>query len=250
MWWHHHAKTPATTVPAGRPAGKDALVGSGAPGTGVATEDGSVAVLTVVFTDIEGSTALTERLGDERWVEVLSAHDAAVRTALHNHGGLEVKTVGDGFMAVFPRAASAVWAGLEAQRLVGDLSVPELPGGLRLRVGGHTGRVIRRAGDVLGRNVHVARRIASEATAGQVLVSSSLKVLAQHDPGLEARSPRIVRLRGISEPQVVFVMGASAGGGAVHDLQHRRREGRRPAEARSHGAQPVEAADRRASQHG
>lgn len=226
-------------------------MGWGAPGAGVASVDGSAAVLTVVFTDIEGSTALTERLGDERWVEVLSAHDAAVRRALHDHGGIEVKTVGDGFMAVFTRAAAAVWAGLEAQRLVAALPVPELPGGLRLRVGAHTGPVIRRAGDVLGRNVHVARRIASEAVPGQVLVSSPLKMLAEQDLGLEAGAPRTVRLRGISEPQVVFVMGPTAvAGGTVHVLDHHRRERRPSAQMGTPRAQTLEAACRRVRHHG
>lgn len=194
-------------------------------GIGLGTEGASAAVLTVVFTDIAGSTALTERLGDERWVEVLSAHDVAVRRALATHGGLEVKTVGDGFMAVFSGAAAAVRAGVDVHRLVSGVSVPEVPGGLRIRVGAHSGPVICRAGDVLGRTVHVARRIASAAECGQVLVSAAVRVLAEQAEGFRAGTPHTIRLRGVAEPQVVFAMDVVGGGAfaTVHPLVARRR---------------------------
>lgn len=194
-------------------------------GIGLGTEGASAAVLTVLFTDIAGSTALTERLGDERWVEVLSSHDAAVRCALAMHGGLEVKTVGDGFMAVFSGAAAAVRAGVDVHRLVSGVRVPEVPGGLRIRVGAHSGPVICRAGDVLGRTVHVARRIASAADCGQVLVSAAVRVLAEQAEGFRAGSPRTVRLRGVAEPQVVFAMDlvGDEAVATVHQLVARRR---------------------------
>ena len=185
-------------------------MGRGAPrGVGVGTGGGRGAVLTVLFTDIEGSTALTERLGDERWVQVLSAHDVAIRSALRDKAGLEVKTVGDGFLAVFRSAAAAVRAGADIQRLVAAIPVPELPGGLRIRVGAHRGPVILVDGDVLGRSVHVARRIASVAEPGQVLVSASVKVLVEQSSGLRVGVARSVVLRGISEPQVVFDMSVA-----------------------------------------
>lgn len=183
-------------------------MGWGAPGgIGIGTEGGGGTVLTVLFTDIEGSTALTERLGDERWVQVLSAHDVAVRRGLEANDGREVKTVGDGFMAVFTTAAAAVRAGAHIQRLAAAVPVPGVPGGLRIRIGAHSGPVICRHGDVLGRNVHVARRIASAAEAGQVLVSASVKVLAESSDGLRVGPARTVSLRGVAEPQVVFDMG-------------------------------------------
>lgn len=196
-------------------------------GIGVMTEGGAAAVLTVLFTDIEGSTALTERLGDERWVQVLSAHDVAVRRALEAHRGREVKTVGDGFMVVFTSAVAAVRAGVEIQRLVAGMAVPEVPGGLRLRIGAHTGPVICLGGDVLGRSVHVARRIASAARGGQILVSASVKVLAEQKAGIRVGMPRTLRLRGVSEPQVVFDVQAlpagDVGGATVHVLVPQRR---------------------------
>lgn len=193
----------------------------GAPGgLGVGTEDGEVAVLTVLFTDIEGSTALTERLGDERWVQVLSAHDAVVRRALRTHGGREVKTVGDGFMAAFAGAEGAVRAAADVHRLVRTVRIPEVRGGLRVRVGAHTGPVIYRAGDVLGRNVHVARRITTLAAGGQTLVTASCKVLADAGEGVRSGAPRTLWLKGLSEPFVVFPIGVDREPGAhnVHLL--------------------------------
>lgn len=189
-------------------------------GIGIGTEGGPAAVLTVLFTDIKGSTALTERLGDERWVEVLSAHDAVVRHALQDHGGWVVKSVGDGCLAVFGSAVSAVQAGVEIQRRISTVPVPGVPGGLQLRVGAHTGAVICANGDVLGRNVHLARRITSAAAPGEVLVSAAVKVVAERTVGLWAGAPRTVRLRGVSEPQVVFDMCRSARPevAAVHSL--------------------------------
>ena len=195
----------------------------GAPGVGNGTGHGVRAVLTVLFTDIEASTALTERLGDERWVDVLSAHDVAVRTALAAHRGDEVKTVGDGFLVVFERAADAVRAAVLVQRLVRTVRVPEVPGGLRVRIGAHAGPVIRRNGDVLGRNVHVARRITSAARGGEVLVSASVKALVGGAVGLGSGPSRRLRLAGVGEPQVVFEMtGEAATGADLHVLDLRR----------------------------
>ncbi|MGH9179161.1 MAG: adenylate/guanylate cyclase domain-containing protein [Acidimicrobiales bacterium] len=190
---------------------------TGASGTGIGIEGGNAAVLTVLFTDIEGSTALTERLGDELWVEVLSAHDAVVRQALRAHRGREVKTLGDGFVAVFGRAHQAVAAAHQLQAGMAAVVVPGVPRGLSIRVGIHTGPVVYRHGDVLGRNVNVARRIVSAASGGQILVSAAVKVLADQEGGLQAGAPTTLRLRGIVEPQVVFdvsVPEAGAGNAA------------------------------------
>jgi adenylate cyclase len=218
-------ETPGTTVPAARDRDNDATVSWGASDAGVASAAGRD-VVTVLFTDIVGSTALTERLGDERWVEVLSAHDAAVRTALRTFGGEEVKTTGDGFLAVFVRAADAVRAGMLARRLVGALRVPEVPEGLSIRVGAHSGTVIRRDGDVLGRNVHMARRVTAAAAAGEVLVSASVRLAAGSDDALRTGPPRTLSFDGVAEPQVVFSVvleRGDDGGATVHVLDPARR---------------------------
>lgn len=218
---------PGTTVPRAGRGGHHSDVGWAASGVEVGQEP-VVAVLTVLFTDIEGSTALTERLGDERWVEVLTTHDAAVRAALHACRGEEIKTTGDGFLAVFDHSADAVRAGLLARRLVGAVRVPEMPEGVRIRVGTHAGAVIRRAGDVHGRNVHLARRITAAARGGELLVSSSVKLGAGGEPGLRYGPVRTLRLQGISAAQAVFAVTAEADGEApegatVHLLDPGRR---------------------------
>ena len=193
-------------------------------GFGIGPEGGPAAVLTVVFPDITGSTALIDRLGDERWVQVLSAHDAVVHGALAAHGGRVVKTVGDGCLAVFTSAVAAVRAGVEVQRRIATVPVPGAPGGLQLRIGAHTGAVVCIGDDVVGRNVHLARRITSVAAPGEVLVSAAVKVLAERTLGLWAGAPRTVCLRGVSEPQVLFDMRRQAGpaGATVHHLADRR----------------------------
>ena len=219
-------ETPGTTVPPERVRDDDSGVSWGAFDAGTGSAPAVHDVVTVLFTDIVGSTALTERLGDDRWVEVLSAHDDAVRTALRTCGGAEVKTTGDGFLAVFERAADAVRAGTLARRLVAALRAPEIPEGLRIRVGAHSGPVIRRDGDVLGRNVHVARRVAAAASAGEVLVSAAVRLAAGADHELRTGPPRTLRFDGVAEPQVVFsvVPGGDDGAGAtVHVLDPSRR---------------------------
>ncbi|HET7488719.1 MAG TPA: adenylate/guanylate cyclase domain-containing protein [Acidimicrobiales bacterium] len=191
-----------------------------ARGTGIGTEDGEIATLTVLFTDIVGSTALTERLGDARWVQVLSAHDVIVRRVLRVHGGRELKTVGDGFMAVFANAAAAVRAGIDVQRLVRTIRIPEIRGSLRVRVGAHAGPVVCRGGDVLGHNVNVARRIVCAADPGQVLVSSAVKILAEPYADVCAGPVRSLHLRGVAEPVAVYAMAVEERrlGGTLHVL--------------------------------
>ena len=79
----------------------------------LAGPDGSVAIL---FSDIEGSTELNERLGDKEWVRLLARHDAAVRSAIERHGGHVVKTQGDGFMAAFGSPEPAVRSAIAVQQ--------------------------------------------------------------------------------------------------------------------------------------
>lgn len=183
----------------------------GAHGTGAGTVAGSATVLTILFTDIEGSTARNEQLGDELWVAVLSAHDAAVRRALTAHDGAVVKAFADGVMAVFGRPAPAVRAGLDLQQALRHVPLPGAPAGLPVRVGVHAGRVICRADDVVGHHVNLARRITSAAAPGEVLVSTTVKVLVERESALRSGPARCVRLSGIAESQLVYDMAAGPG---------------------------------------
>ncbi|MGZ6697216.1 MAG: adenylate/guanylate cyclase domain-containing protein [Solirubrobacteraceae bacterium] len=125
------------------------------------------ALLTVLFSDVVGSTALAARLGDARWRELLSAHDAAIRRELDRFGGREVKTIGDAFLATFAGAPSPA---VRCARAIVD-AVAEL--GLQLRVGLHTGECEVIGDDVGGMAVHIAARVAAVARPGEVLASGT-----------------------------------------------------------------------------
>jgi predicted ATPase/class 3 adenylate cyclase len=138
--------------------------------------------ITMLFTDIEGSTALLSRLG-ERYAESLSAHRALMRAAISAWRGREMSTEGDSFYVVFGSAADAVSCAVSAQR---TLAGHEWPGGLavRVRMGMHSGEPAEYEGDYIGMDVHRAARIAAAAHGGQVVMSEATRLLAA--PGFPA----------------------------------------------------------------
>ena len=125
---------------------------------------------TVLFTDIVGSTARAADVGDQRWRELLSAHNALIRRALERFGGKEVKTTGDGFLATFAGPSRAI----ECARALHD-GVQQL--GLEIHVGLHTGECELMGEDVGGLAVHIGARVAALAQPCEVLVSSTVKDL-------------------------------------------------------------------------
>jgi class 3 adenylate cyclase len=144
-----------------------------------AAADGTV---TILFSDIENSTLMTERLGDLRWLKVLRAHNSVFRHHLRVHGGHEVKSQGDGFMLVFSDPRRAVECAIAIQR---DLAEREVADGerIRVRMGLHAGEAIREEGDFFGRSVILAARIAAQARGGEILVSEELRELAGRGSG-------------------------------------------------------------------
>ena len=172
-----------------------------------AAPDGTV---TIMFSDIEGSTEMTERLGDQRWMDLLREHNAIVREQVKTHGGFEVKSEGDGFMVAFQSARRALECAIATQRAfaseqgVGarlrddgterqdvaddDRVIDSATGSeasllqgstteIRVRIGLHSGEVIKEGEDFFGRNVIMAARVASQAQGGEILVSGVLKAL-------------------------------------------------------------------------
>jgi len=140
----------------------------------MAADDGTV---TIMFSDIEGSTALNAGLGDARWVRVLAAHDELVETYVEKYRGLIVKTQGDGHMVVFSTPELALCAALDIQRAFGakwnhSRELRRTP--IRVRIGLHTGTAIERDGDYLGQNVALAARVAAHADGGEVLVTGEI----------------------------------------------------------------------------
>jgi class 3 adenylate cyclase len=125
-------------------------------------------LLTVLFTDIVGSTQKAVEMGDRRWRELLENHHRIVRQNLDEFQGREVDSAGDGFFAVFDKPVSAINCASSIGKAVSDI-------GLRIRSGLHLGKceVIENA--VRGITVHIGARVASKAKPGQILVSSTLK---------------------------------------------------------------------------
>ena len=140
----------------------------------VAAPDGTV---TTLFTDIENSTALNERLGDRRWLEVLRAHNQVVRHCIGEHGRYEVKSQGDGFMIAYPSARRGLQCAVDMQRNLARLDEAELDKPLRVRIGLHTGEAIREGDDFYGRGVTLAARLGDEAKGGEILTSSIVREL-------------------------------------------------------------------------
>jgi eukaryotic-like serine/threonine-protein kinase len=166
-----------------------------------AAPDGTVAIL---FSDIEDSTVLTERLGDERWLEVLRAHNRVFREEIARHGGYEVKSQGDGFMLAFPDPAEALECAVAVQRAFAERELDDTSETLRVRMGLHTGEVIAEEGDFFGKNVILAARIAAQACGGEILVSDEMRAAAGDGNGLAFDQGREVELKGLAGRHRVF----------------------------------------------
>jgi class 3 adenylate cyclase len=152
--------------------------------------------VTVLFTDIEGSTQLTEALGDREWMKVLHEHDEIVREELERHAGFEVKSQGDGFMLAFSSARDALRCARGIQRAVARNDA--YGHRLRVRIGLHTGEPIREADDFYGKAVIKAARIAAEARGSEILVSSLVRDLIESSGEFAFGTPREVMLKGLS----------------------------------------------------
>jgi class 3 adenylate cyclase len=128
--------------------------------------------VTIVFTDLEGSTALMERLGEQTWLDLLEWHDRAVRRQTALFGGTVMKSQGDGFMLAFaaPGAATACAVAIEHAVSAGWVGIS-----LAVRIGIHNGNAKAESGDFFGRTVVVATRIAGAASSGELLVSQSVQ---------------------------------------------------------------------------
>ena len=173
-----------------------------------AAPDGTVAIL---FSDIEDSTIITERLGDERWLEVLREHNSVFRDLITDYEGYEVKSQGDGFMLAFPEPCRALEYAIAIQRAFAERERGGGDEALRVRMGLHTGEVIAEEGDFFGKNVILAARIAAQATGGEILVSEQMRAAAaDHESegaeGAELRfdDGRELELKGLEGSHTVY----------------------------------------------
>jgi class 3 adenylate cyclase len=156
---------------------------------------------TVMFTDIVGSTERASELGDHRWRELLDEHERVTRTELERYQGREVKTTGDGVLAVFDGPARAIRCATAVASATDRLGLP-------VRVGLHTGECERRNGDIGGIAVHIGARVMAEAGPSEVLVSRTVKDLTVgSDIAFEDRGTR--QLKGVpGEWELFAVTGA------------------------------------------
>ena len=162
--------------------------------------------VTLLFTDIEGSTRLLEQLG-ERYVDVLAEHRRVLREAFARHEGVEVDTQGDAFFVAFHRASDAVAAAEEAQHALADPSNSLLQGTLRVRMGIHTGEPAVTDEGYAGMDVHRAARVMSAGHGGQVLVSQTTR--EGLDEQFELRDLGEHRFKDLSAPQRLYQLGSA-----------------------------------------
>jgi class 3 adenylate cyclase len=151
---------------------------------------------TVLFTDIVGSTARAEQLGDQRWRNLLDAHHRTVRRELARARGNEVRSLGDGFLATFDGPARAVRCARAIADAVSSLNI-------QVRSGLHTGEIEIAGNDVQGIAVHIASRVAALAGPGEVLVSRTVKDLVAGS-GLRFSERGRHSLKGLQEPMDLY----------------------------------------------
>ena len=155
---------------------------------------------TVLFTDIAGSTERAVELGDLRWGELLDAHHAIVRRQLERFRGREVKTMGDGFLAVFDGPARAIACACAIRDGVRQL-------GLGVRAGLHTGEIETSGSDVAGIAVHIAQRVSALADSGEVLVSRTVVDLVIGS-GIQFEDRGEHQLKGVPNTWQLFAVDA------------------------------------------
>lgn len=162
---------------------------------------GDAATRTFLFTDIVRSTALVEAMGDEAWNEVLRWHDQTLRRLIAQHGGEEIKNVGDGVFAGFPQPGQAIECAVQIQRTLAEHRrdhgfAPQV------RIGVHRSAATKVGQDYRGKGVHQAARIANEAQGGEILASWQTAQACK----FAISEPREVTLKGVAQPvQVVSV---------------------------------------------
>jgi class 3 adenylate cyclase len=186
----------------------DEFLGEGEEPAHAAEAPEAGAFRTILFTDMEGSTLLTQRLGDAKARAVLREHERITREALRVHGGAEVKTMGDGFMACFTSATRALECAIALQRAFAEHNAALLrqaqdahtePVEVRIRIGLNAGEPIAEDEDLFGTAVNMAARIAAKAEGGEILTSDVVRQLVA-GKGFLFSDRGDVALRGFEDP--------------------------------------------------
>jgi class 3 adenylate cyclase len=177
------------------------------------TPDGRVVIL---FSDIEESTALNERIGDRAWVRLIGSHDKLISGLVQRRSGHVVKSQGDGYMIAFARAEEAVECGIDIQRALHKDAKHKRHEDIRVRIGIHMGRSVRRGDDLFGRNVAMAARVAAEAVGGEILVSQPVRDAVRDRDDIRFDEGRDVELKGFSGSYRLFAVESEAPSASAH----------------------------------
>ncbi|WP_422745411.1 adenylate/guanylate cyclase domain-containing protein [Mycobacterium sp. WMMD1722] len=157
--------------------------------------------LAIMFSDIEDSTTLNNRIGDRAWARLIGRHARVVQRLVEDNDGHVIKSQGDGFMVAFAAPEQAVRCGLALQR-----SLRRRPNGMRVRIGIHVGKSVVRGEDLFGRNVALAARIAAQAEGGEILISESVRDAVADRDGIGVDEGREVELKGFRGTHRVFAV--------------------------------------------
>ncbi len=183
------------------------FVGEGKEAEAQAAPSGLV---TILFTDMEGSTSLTQRLGDAGAQELLRAHNSIVRDALKAHDGAEIKHTGDGIMASFPSASKALGCATAIQTAFAERNeTAEEP--INVRIGLNAGEPVAEDEDLFGTAVQLAARVCAHAEPGQVLASNVVRELSAGKGFLFSDQGDVV-LRGFEDPVRLYEVRSGAEG--------------------------------------
>ena len=160
----------------------------------------------IMFTDLEDSTQMLTRLGDEENQTLLASHSKIIRDQLDKYGGVEVKTMGDGFMIAFYSARKAVSCAVDIQRDLQEFNRENPERQLKVRIGLNLGEVIKEEEDYFGSAVVIAARIMDESSGGQILVSDLLRQVADGPSNSEHEYSDFERrtLKGSEEEEQIF----------------------------------------------
>ncbi len=159
--------------------------------------------VTLMFTDIEDSTMMATRLGDQAWSSLILHHDRTIGEMADRHGGVVVKTLGDGAMVAFNSTRDAVASAREVQSAFRTaIEGTEI----RVRIGLHVGGAVHTGDDYLGLAVNKAARVAAAARGGETLISDAVKVLLGDSPELTFGEPFETELKGLPGTHTVMLL--------------------------------------------
>jgi class 3 adenylate cyclase len=159
-----------------------------------------------LFADLRGYTAFLERAGNAAGVALLEDYLSIARAAVAQHHGAEIKTEGDGLYAVFPSASGAILCGLDIVRGAAAASADRPDRPIRVGVGIHAGEAVQTSGGFVGAAVNLAARVCATASAGEVLVTATVRGITRASIPVGFASRGYRRLKGVAESVEVFAV--------------------------------------------